>query len=58
MAIYLGSRKQNINIGSSSCHMNFYSTIVSMINGVKLLSSNNYILKDKNGLYLTAKESE
>lgn len=58
MALYLGSNKQKISAGSSLCYSNFYSTIVSMITGVTLLSYDNYILKDKNGLYLTAKESE
>lgn len=58
MALYLGSDKVKVNVGSSICHTNFYSTIVSMINGIILLSSDNYELKDKNGLYLTAKESE
>ena len=57
MAIYLGSNKQKISVGSSSCYINFYST-VSIVNGMALLSSDNYMLKDKNGLYLTAKESE
>lgn len=58
MALFLGSKKQNLSVGSVLCSSNFYSTIVSMINGVVLLSYDNYILKDKNGLYLTAKESE
>ena len=58
MAFYIGSNKYKINVGSSLCYSNFYSTIVSMITGVALLSYDNYILKDKNGLYLTAKESE
>lgn len=57
MALYLGSSKQKISAGSSSGYVNFYST-VAMVNGIALLSSDNYMLKDKNGLYLTAKESE
>lgn len=58
MALYLGSKKQNVRIGSVLYSSHFYSTIVSMINGITLLTSDNYILKDTNGLYLTAKEGE
>lgn len=57
MALYLGSSKQKISVGASSCNANFYST-AAIVNGIALLSSDNYMLKDKNGLYLTAKESE
>ena len=56
MVIYLGSNKQKISVGSSSYYLNFYST-VAIVNGIALLSSDNYMLKDKNGLYLTAKTS-
>ena len=55
MALYLGSNKKNISIGSLMYNINFYSAIVEMINGIVLLSSDNYTLKDKNGLYITAK---
>lgn len=58
MALYLGSNKQKISVGKFASQMKFFSTITSMINGTALLSSNNYMLKDKNGLYLTVKESE
>lgn len=58
MGLYLGSSKQKISIGSSYTNMNFYSAIIPIIKGIKLMSYDNYILKDKNGLYLTVKESE
>ena len=58
MALYLGSNKRNIYIGSVLYCTNFYSAIVSPIGGVVLLSTDNYILQDKNGLYLTVKEGE
>ena len=57
MALYLGSNKQKFKIGSSSYYMNFYTT-VAIVNGIALLSFDNYMLKDKNGLYLTVKEVE
>jgi hypothetical protein len=57
MALYLGSKKVNINLGSLACYLNLYTPSV-LVNGVMLLSSDNYTLKDFNGVYLTAKESE
>ena len=55
MLLYLGKNKQNLG-GIVYC-LNLYSA-TPIINGVKLLSSENYILTDSNGLYITAKESE
>ena len=55
MAIYIGSNKQKITSDDSSFRLNIFST-TPITNGIRLLSSENYMLKDKNGLYLTAKE--
>ena len=58
MALYLGnSEKLKINLNGKIYNLNLYSPEV-ILNGVVLLSSNDYILKDINGLYLTVKESE
>lgn len=57
MALYLGTKKVNINLGSLASYLNLYST-TEIINGVKLKSSDNYTLKDSRGAYLTAKESK
>lgn len=58
MALYLGNNgKVKINIKNSTVRLNIFSTI-PITNGIKLLSSDNYILKDSNGLYLTVKEAE
>ena len=57
MALYLGGNKQKFNVGNSSYHTNFYSS-KNIVNGVVLKSKDNYMLKDKNGLYLTVKEGE
>lgn len=58
MALYLGnSGKLNINLAGAVHHLNFFSSTI-IFNGIQLLSSDNYILKDLNGLYLTVKESE
>ena len=58
MALYLGSsEKLKINLDGLKYSLKLFSTI-PILNGIKLLSSDDYILKDSNGLYLTAKESE
>ena len=58
MALYLGnSDKQKIVLDGNTYFMNLFSKIL-ITNGDVLLSSDNYILKDSNGLFLTVKESE
>lgn len=58
MALHLGSSK-NLKITNTGTKMKFnFYTVEPIINGIRLLSSDNYILKDSNGLYLTVKESE
>lgn len=56
MAVYLGSSKKlNINLNGIKYYFNFYS-MAPIFSSAKLLSSEGYILKDSNGLYLIAKE--
>lgn len=58
MAVYVGnSEKLKITLGDLACYINFFSSI-PITNGIRLLSSEDYVLKDSNGLYLTTKESE
>lgn len=57
MALYLGSEKVKINLNGVVYNLNLFST-TPILNGVLLLSSEGYILKDINELYLTAKEGE
>lgn len=58
MALYLGSGdKIKIFLNGSQCRLNLLSTPL-IITGTKLLTSDNYILKDSNGVYLIPKESE
>ena len=57
MAIYLGKDKVKINLNGVVYYLNLFST-TSITNGSWLLSSDNYILTDSNGIYLTIKESE
>lgn len=57
MALYFGSDRRRINLGGSMWYLNLFSTI-SITNGIRLLSSDGYVLKDSNGTYITAKEDE
>ena len=57
MALYLGSEKVKINLDGILYNLNLYSE-KPITNGIMLLSSDGYILKDLNGLYLTVKEDE
>lgn len=57
MALYLGGNKVKINIDGATYCLNLFSE-APITNGAMLLSSDSYILKDFNGLYLTAKEDE
>lgn len=57
MALYLGSDKVKINLNDVKYYLNLYSE-TPITNGIRLLSFDNYILKDSGGLYLTAKEKK
>lgn len=58
MGLYLGSsQKVKINLASNKYSLKLFS-LTPILNGTRLLSSDNYILKDKNGRYLTAKEDK
>ena len=58
MALYLGSsEKLKINLNNITYYLNLFSE-TPITNGIRLLSSDGYTLKDSNGLYLTFKESE
>ena len=57
MALYLGDSKVKINLNGIVCSLNLFSSNL-ILNGILLLASEGYILKDSNGLYLTTKESE
>ena len=58
MALYLGESKGlKVVIDGISYCINLSPTM-PIINKVRLLSADKYILKDSKGIYLTAKESE
>ena len=58
MALYLGSSEKLKIISNNVKRILNISTAVDQSNNIRLLSSEGYILKDLNGLYLIPKESE
>lgn len=60
MGLYLGSsEKLKINLNSVIYKLNLYSESTgSVVEGIMLLSSEGYMLKDINGLYLTVESDE
>lgn len=57
MALYLGDKKVKINLGGVVYNLNVIPAVL-VTNGIRLVSSDDYTLKDSNGIYLTAKEVE
>ena len=57
MALYLGNEKVKISLGSVACLLNLVY-VKPTTNGILLLSSDGFTLKDSNGVYLTVKESD
>ena len=58
MGLYIGSTKKRIITSGGNLKVVVPKTSSSTGSVNRLLSSDNYILKDSNGLYLLAKESE
>lgn len=58
MGLYVGNNKFKLNINYSLCRLNIPVQSSSTSNGLTLISHDNYILKDLNGLYLIAKEAK
>ena len=52
MALYVGSSKKTINLGKK-----LYKLKILTVNS-KLISSDNYVLKDKDDVFITAKDGE
>lgn len=58
MALYVGSEeKRKVILDGVVYRFNLFTT-VPITNFIRLLSSDNYTLKDSNGLYLTVKEDK
>ena len=57
MAIYVGGQKWKLAQNGIFYNIHIPSSII-ITDGVRLLSYDNYTLKDVNNLYITVKESE
>lgn len=58
MSLYLGnSEKLKVNLNNIIYRFKLFSEN-PITNGIRLLSSDNYTLKDSNGLYLTVKDGD
>ena len=57
MALYLGNEKVKINLDGTLYKLNLYSS-AKIEEIIRLLSSDGYILKDSNGLYIIPKDGE
>ncbi len=58
MNIYLNGMRVNLNLNGSSFVLNIPSDKAPSTEGVKMFSSDNFILKDSNNLYIIPKEGE
>ena len=57
MAFILNGEKLKVNMGNSTCNFLIH-TALQILNNAKLLSSDGYVLKSSNALYLTVKEEK
>ena len=57
MAIYVGGTKCKLTVDNVAHKMHVYS-FNPITNGIRLLSSDNYILADSKGIYITIKDNE
>ena len=58
MGLYLGASESLKVFFENIAHKLDVYTEVPVLNGTMLLSSDGFVLRDKNGVYLTAKEDE
>lgn len=58
MALYIGDKKVKLNLDGELYIVNLYNSQSVITNGIRLLSSDGFILKDLDELYLTAKEED
>ena len=57
MAIYLGENKYKIYINKMLYNFDIH-TSTPITNAIRLLSSDNFTLKDRNGVFITVKKED
>ena len=58
MGIYIGKSKQILIVGNVTQNMKVLKQEEIVVTNNRLMSSDNYILMDRNDLYLTTKDGE
>lgn len=58
MALYLGNQEVNLHLKDLLVCLNIISPTTPITDVIRLLSSDNYVLKDLNDIYLIPKEGE
>lgn len=58
MGLYLGSSQKKMRLSNMILRLDHYTSTTSPFKGVLLKSSDDYILKDLNESYLTAKDGD
>ena len=58
MALYVGGTKCSFISDGEICDFDVYTPAVVITNGIRLLSFEDYVLKDMNGLYITVETIE
>lgn len=58
MAFYFGGQSHQIHLGGIKCRFEYNSNATIETNGVALMTSDGFALKDSNGALITVKEDE
>ena len=58
MALFYGSERIKLNIGRYAVNLELYTSGTPITNNIRLLSSDDFCLKDSGNVYLTTKEGE
>lgn len=58
MPLFYGNQRIKLNIGRHAVNLELYTSGTPITNNMRLLSSDNFCLKDSGGVYLTTKEGE
>ena len=58
MPLFYGNQRIKLNIGRHAVNLELYTSGTPITNNIRLLSSDDFCLKDSGGVYLTTKAGE
>ena len=58
MPLFYGNQRIKLNIGRYAVNLELYTSGTPITNNIRLLSSDDFCLKDSGNVYLTTKEGE